>query len=54
MGLLPGPNINNYLLSDPNEALGVNTRADLALVYKLKNKPLEQHMENGVTIVDPD
>lgn len=50
-----GLSINNYLLADPNEALGVNTREDLALVYKLKNKhSLEQLMINGVTIVDPE
>ncbi|MCH2226485.1 MAG: bifunctional UDP-N-acetylglucosamine diphosphorylase/glucosamine-1-phosphate N-acetyltransferase GlmU [Candidatus Caenarcaniphilales bacterium] len=50
-----GLNINNYILNDPREALGVNNRKDLALVYKLKNKhSLEQLMDNGVTIIDPD
>ena len=49
-----GLSFNNYILNDPNEALGVNTREDLALVYQLKNKySLQQLMENGVTIVDP-
>jgi bifunctional UDP-N-acetylglucosamine pyrophosphorylase / glucosamine-1-phosphate N-acetyltransferase len=41
--------------SDPNVNLGVNHRADLALVTtEARRQILERHMLAGVTIVDPD
>jgi bifunctional UDP-N-acetylglucosamine pyrophosphorylase / glucosamine-1-phosphate N-acetyltransferase len=41
--------------SDPNVNLGVNHRADLALVVaEVRNQILDRHMLAGVTIVDPD
>jgi len=43
-----------YSLENPYEILGINTREDLALIWKLKNEAnIEQLMQNGVTIVDP-
>jgi bifunctional UDP-N-acetylglucosamine pyrophosphorylase/glucosamine-1-phosphate N-acetyltransferase len=41
--------------SDPNVNLGVNTRADLALVSaEARRRILERHMLAGVTIIDPE
>jgi bifunctional UDP-N-acetylglucosamine pyrophosphorylase/glucosamine-1-phosphate N-acetyltransferase len=43
-----------YVASDPNVNLGVNTRADLALVSaEARRKIAERHMLAGVTIIDP-
>jgi len=43
-----------FNLANPYEVMGVNTREDLALVWKLKNEAnLQKLMESGVTIVDP-
>lgn len=43
-----------FELENPYEVLGVNTREDLSLVWKLKNEAtLHELMKNGVTIVDP-
>lgn len=39
---------------DPEEAVGVNSRRELALVNKIDNrKNLEKLMDSGVTIIDP-
>jgi bifunctional UDP-N-acetylglucosamine pyrophosphorylase/glucosamine-1-phosphate N-acetyltransferase len=44
-----------YELGDPAETLGVNDRADLARVRAVAQARIhEQHMRDGVTIVDPD
>jgi bifunctional UDP-N-acetylglucosamine pyrophosphorylase / glucosamine-1-phosphate N-acetyltransferase len=44
----------SHKISNPYEVMGINTREDLALVWKLKNEAnLEQLMRSGVTIVDP-
>ncbi len=49
-----GQAIGTVPLDNPYEVLGVNTREDLALVWKLKNEAtLHELMKNGVTIVDP-
>ncbi len=49
-----GQAIGTVALDNPYEVLGVNTREDLALVWKLKNEAtLHELMKNGVTIVDP-
>jgi bifunctional UDP-N-acetylglucosamine pyrophosphorylase / glucosamine-1-phosphate N-acetyltransferase len=43
-----------HTIHNPYEVMGINTREDLALVWKLKNEAnLEQLMLSGVTIVDP-
>jgi bifunctional UDP-N-acetylglucosamine pyrophosphorylase/glucosamine-1-phosphate N-acetyltransferase len=43
------------ILADPVEALGVNSRADLAMVEReLNRRTLEQLMEQGVTFRNPD
>lgn len=48
-------NINAYVLENNEEIFGINSRAHLAQASKILNKKnIEQHMENGVTIVDPD
>jgi bifunctional UDP-N-acetylglucosamine pyrophosphorylase/glucosamine-1-phosphate N-acetyltransferase len=44
-----------YELADTAETLGVNQRAELALVRKIAQRRIhERHMLAGVTIVDPD
>jgi len=48
-----GLKIANFIPKNPSEALGINSRADLAEVSRLKNKEsLEALMEAGVTIID--
>jgi bifunctional UDP-N-acetylglucosamine pyrophosphorylase/glucosamine-1-phosphate N-acetyltransferase len=50
-----GDLVENVLLSDINEALGINSRQELAHANKLMQKRInEEYMKNGVTIVDPD
>lgn len=47
-----GKKVSAYILNDPDEARGVNTRVELENVTKtiMKNNCM-RHMENGVTIV---
>jgi bifunctional UDP-N-acetylglucosamine pyrophosphorylase/glucosamine-1-phosphate N-acetyltransferase len=46
--------INSFELRDPQEAIGVNTRSDLAQVAEIFwNKIREDLMESGVTLLDP-
>jgi bifunctional UDP-N-acetylglucosamine pyrophosphorylase/glucosamine-1-phosphate N-acetyltransferase len=58
-GVLPvlraaGKLIQAYPLADPDLALGVNDRVDLAHVTQLAQRRIhEQHQRAGVTIVDP-
>lgn len=48
-------NVNAYTLEDNEEIFGINSRAHLAEAIKMFNKKIiKKHMENGVTIVDPD
>lgn len=50
-----GLNVNAYVLEDNEEIFGINSRAHLAQATKMLNKRnIEKHLENGVTIVDPD
>lgn len=50
-----GLNVNAYVLEDNEEIFGINSRAHLAQATKMINKRnIEKHLENGVTIVDPD
>ena len=47
--------VNIVTLADPNEAMGVKDRIRLAAAVKImQRRILEQLMEDGVTIVDPD
>lgn len=50
-----GLNVNAYILEDNEEIFGINSKSHLAEATKMLNKKtLDKHMENGVTIVDPD
>lgn len=50
-----GLNINAYTLENNEEIFGINSRVHLAQATKMLNKKnIEKHLENGVTIVDPD
>ena len=47
--------VSAFLIPDANETLGVNDRVALAQAEKImKQRVNEQHMRNGVTIIDPD
>jgi bifunctional UDP-N-acetylglucosamine pyrophosphorylase / glucosamine-1-phosphate N-acetyltransferase len=49
-----GHTVAAYVATDPNVNLGVNTKADLALVAaEARRKIAERHMLAGATIVDP-
>ncbi|MCX7894361.1 MAG: NTP transferase domain-containing protein [Thermoanaerobaculum sp.] len=57
VGLLAegGCRVVAYPLEDPEEMLGVNTRAELAVVAKKLNaRTLRRWQEEGVTILDPE
>lgn len=50
-----GLNVNAFVLADNEEIFGINSKAHLAEATKMINKRnIEKHLENGVTIVDPD
>lgn len=50
-----GLNVNAYILEDNEEIFGINSKAHLAEATKMLNKKtINKHMENGVTVVDPD
>ncbi len=50
-----GFTVGSLVLSDPDEAMGVNTRVHLAEAEKVIRKRInERWMLNGVTIVDPE
>lgn len=50
-----GLNINAYVLKNNEEIFGINSRAHLSQATKMLNKRnTDKHLENGVTIVDPD
>ncbi|MFW6295300.1 MAG: bifunctional N-acetylglucosamine-1-phosphate uridyltransferase/glucosamine-1-phosphate acetyltransferase, partial [Halanaerobium sp.] len=47
--------INTYTVQDSDEIIGINTRKQQAEAEKiLRNRIIEQHLANGVTIIDPD
>lgn len=50
-----GGKIGVYALQNPDEAQGVNSRNDLSIVTKtlLRDNRIK-HMDNGVTLIDPD
>ncbi len=48
-------NVNAFVLDDNEEIFGINSKAHLAQAYKMLNrKIINKHMENGVTVVDPE
>lgn len=50
-----GLNVNAYILENNEEIFGINSKAHLAEATKILNqKIIEKHLENGVTIVDPN
>lgn len=54
-GKKQGLNVNAYILENNEEIFGINSKAHLAEATKMLNKrTINKHMENGVTIVDPD
>jgi len=47
--------INTYIVEDSNEIIGINTRKQQAEAEKiLRSRIIDQHLTNGVTIIDPD
>lgn len=49
-----GLRIETYATEDKTEALGINTRQDLALANEImRTRILDEHMASGVTIVNP-
>ncbi|MBS7576195.1 bifunctional UDP-N-acetylglucosamine diphosphorylase/glucosamine-1-phosphate N-acetyltransferase GlmU [Enterococcus sp. MMGLQ5-2] len=49
-----GEKVGAYIMPDFNESLGVNDRVQLAFAEKVLRKRInEQHMRNGVTLIDP-
>jgi bifunctional UDP-N-acetylglucosamine pyrophosphorylase/glucosamine-1-phosphate N-acetyltransferase len=50
-----GLTVDTVLLEDADEALGVNTRAELARAAAVqRRRNVESHMANGVTFTDPE
>lgn len=54
-GVKQGLNVNAYTLDNNEEIFGINSKAHLAEATGMLNKRIiNQHLENGVTIVDPN
>lgn len=54
-GVRKSLNVNAFVLENNEEIFGINSKAHLAEATKMINKRnVEKHLENGVTIVDPD
>lgn len=50
-----GLSVNAYVLENNEEIFGINSRLHLAQAAKILNRNnIERHLENGVTILDPD
>lgn len=50
-----GLNVNAYILENNEEIFGINSKAHLAEATQILNKKIvNKHLENGVTIVDPN
>jgi len=50
-----GYSVGAYVIEDPNEIHGINSRAQLAFCENIMRDRINQyHMGNGVTIIDPD
>ncbi len=49
-----GEEINTVSVSDPEEVIGINRRADLARSESIMRRRIaDLHMQNGVTLIDP-
>ncbi len=49
-----GGRIGVYMIQDPDETQGINSRSDLSIVTKTMLKSTREfHMDNGVTLIDP-
>jgi bifunctional UDP-N-acetylglucosamine pyrophosphorylase/glucosamine-1-phosphate N-acetyltransferase len=47
--------INTYVVEDSNEIIGINTRKQQSEAEKiLRNRIIDKHLNNGVTIIDPN
>jgi len=54
-GVKNGLNTNAHILKNNEEIFGINSKAHLAEATKMLNKRVvNKHLENGVTIVDPE
>lgn len=54
-GVKSNLNINAYVLENNEEIFGINSKAHLAEATRFLNKrTIKKHLENGVTIVDPE
>lgn len=50
-----GLKVNAYTLNDNEEIFGINSKSNLAEAAKMLNKRIiKKHLDNGVTVVDPD
>lgn len=50
-----GHKVGAYIINDSDEIHGVNSRVQLAFSEKIMRRRINEfHMENGVTIIDPD
>ncbi|HEX2488227.1 MAG TPA: NTP transferase domain-containing protein, partial [Blastocatellia bacterium] len=50
-----GLRVGSVFHEDPHELDGINTRAELAAMWKrLRHETIDRLMDNGVTIIDPD
>lgn len=50
-----GYNVGAYAIGDSSEISGVNSRVELAFCEKVMRKRINEfHMENGVTMIDPE
>jgi bifunctional UDP-N-acetylglucosamine pyrophosphorylase/glucosamine-1-phosphate N-acetyltransferase len=49
-----GVSVDSFTTREPSEAIGINSRADLAEAHRiLKERTLKMHKREGVTILDP-
>ncbi len=49
-----GYNVGGYIIDDPNEIHGVNSRSQLAFSESImRDRIMKYHMDNGVTIINP-
>ncbi len=54
-GNTEGLKVSGYVLENPDESLGINSRAQLADAFRIMNlRHLDKLMEDGVTIVSPE
>ena len=54
-GVEKGLNVNAHILDNNEEIFGINSKVHLAQASKMLNRrTVQRHLENGVTIVDPE